>query len=483
MASRRPPSRSERYTDEDEEDELATSESTLGSVTRGGTRRRWSPILPFFGVLFRGLDAPFGKPQTAPTYHPSVGYARDVYVAITMNWLVDVLGFTYMFHSYLHSIQPWWLPWALGLLLGMVFSTAFATFAISLVRKPIQDPEIKPGPLTVAVLFAVAAVAGFVSSIVYVEQLGGYDWIVYRLSIAAVLLGGMVWLFSMFGFQDGSMVYTRACVMFGVGYLVAAPLHETMFYKEIMEEYQEQQVAEVHAEEASVKDELDGARAGVFGSCMRRKSMPADDTCAEAKQNVAKADLMISAIEFVKEEERLGEDAVTNRTFLVDNAKDLGATAVVALLGSGSTGLRGLGPRYRQAVKMEPEARTGLELAREDERACLRAVSQCEVEASEDGKVAELTVRIAELQGKAERVRDGSDAPGTIDRSLALEAITKGHGSTEDAQERSTVLTSRLAAAWFLAMVMPLIVLVMKVTAGDKLEPYLRKRWAGRHTA
>jgi hypothetical protein len=29
-------------------------------------------------------------------------------------------------------------------------------------------------------------------------------------------------------------------------------------------------------------------------------------------------------------------------------------------------------------------------------------------------------------------------------------------------------------------MVMPLLVLVMKVSAGDKLEPYLRRRWLGR---
>ncbi|MEN0062099.1 MAG: DUF4407 domain-containing protein [Myxococcota bacterium] len=459
-------------------DEENSSLEPLATRDRFGTVRRWIPVLPFFGVMLRGKDAPLFQPNMAPTYHPSVGYARDVYVAITMNWLVDALGFTWMFHGYFVSLEPWWLPWLLAALLGTTFSSAFATFAISMVRKPIQDANLQFIPITVSVVLFALAIAGF-----------GYEWygpdtgisdglvnFGAGISLAASIA---VFLFATYGFQDGSMIFVRGLVMFTAGFLVAGPLHETMFYSEIIEEHGRMVQDEARDKVETKSEELAAVVEQKFGSCMLQHAMPADPECFEAKQQTERASLMVSAIEFVKNEEEQGADPVADRGYLIAKAKDLEATDVVALIGVGATGKRGKGPRYFKAVGMEKDARSKAAEAQGHEDLCRQAVAECETEVRADPAVANLQAEVDELDEQA-KTAVATRPPGVLDRAEALEAITRGDSDAENAEARSMWMTSRLAAAWFLAMVMPLIVLIMKLTAGDKLEPYLRKRWAGR---
>ncbi len=443
-----------------------------------------SPVLPFFGVLLRGKDAPLlgsnkDRHGVPIKYHPSVGYARDIYVAISMNWLVDVLGFTWMFHGYFVSFEPWWLPWIVAVVLGITFSSAFATFAISMVRKPIKSARISFLPALVSVVLLLGAVGGFAYSIWGPPEVLEYEGLLRLTSLVMLLASAATFLFTTFGFSDGSMVFTRAGVMFAVGYLVAGPLHETMFYREILEEYRKQETAEVTTLAVTKQEERDAARRGAFETCMRRLSFPPDPECLEAKQRHGAAALLVDAIEFVKDEELRGKDPVATRGYLLDKAKEYDATAVMALIGAGSTGKRGKGPRYYQALGMEKESKQDLAEAKAHEDRCLEAVATCEAEAAAAPAVAALSKEIEELEVRAEEVADGTEQPGVIDRAMALEAITAGEGTGEDAEARSVWMASRLAAAWFLAMVMPLIVLVMKITAGDKLEKYLRARWKG----
>ncbi|MEN0067098.1 MAG: hypothetical protein AAGA48_33515 [Myxococcota bacterium] len=462
---------------------LSPTTSSTTNKSSGG-KSRWSPILPFFGVMLRGHDAPFSTPRDqAPAYHPSVGYARDVFVAITMNWVVDVVGFTYLFHSYLVTLRPWYLPWMLALGLGLTFSTAFATFAMSLIRKPIRSPSFDVRSAVIAILLALVSLSGFVSVAVFADSIGGASGVVQGLSLAALLAGAGVWLFNTFGFSDGFLIFTRAFVMFTVGYLVAGPLHETMFHKEIMAEYKAQALAEITAEMKDKEPVREAAWASEFETCMRRKSLPPDLKCEQPRVDREKAELLVQAIDYVKEEELLGvnsKSSKSTRDYLLTAAKDLDATQVVVLIGPGGTGQAGMGPRYQRAVRLEPKANRDLDRTRDTERSCLENASLCEEEAQKAPEVVNLDKREEELREKAERIREGEEEPGAIERALALEAIINGEGQSEDAEERSALLNSRLVAAWFLAMVMPLIVLVMKVTAGDKLEPYLRKRWTGR---
>ncbi|MEM6926477.1 MAG: hypothetical protein AAF602_06085, partial [Myxococcota bacterium] len=323
----------------DGQDGDAESLEPLATRDRFGTVRRWIEVLPFFGVLLRGKDAPLFRPSQAPTYHPSVGYARDVYVAITMNWLVDALGFTWMFHGYFVSFEPWWLPWTLAALLGTTFSSAFATFAISMVRKPIQDANLQFLPVTAAILLFAAGVAGLAYTW-YGPDIDNASLISFG-SGAAILVSAAVFLFSTYGFQDGSMVFIRGLVMFTAGFLVAGPLHETMFYTEIIEEYG-RQVQERAQEDVEAKSEELGTIADAkFASCMLQHAMPADRECLEAKRDTERASLMVSAIEFVKNEEERGADPVADRGYLLSKAKDLDATDVIALIGVGATGKRG----------------------------------------------------------------------------------------------------------------------------------------------
>ncbi|MEM6928060.1 MAG: hypothetical protein AAF602_14100 [Myxococcota bacterium] len=457
------------------------SPTTTQTRAASGRTSRWTPILPFFGVMFRGLDAPLSTPrELAPAYHPSVGYARDVFVAITMNWVVDVVGFTYLVHSYLVTLRPWWFPWILAVALGFTFSTAFATFALSLIRKPIRSPVFEVRATLVAVVFALVSLAGFVTTAVFAESLEGGVGVVQALSLASLLAGAGVWLFNTFGFSDGFLIFTRAVVMFSVGYLVAGPLHETMFHKEIMEEYKAQALSAIAEEQDEKKPEREAAFAESFETCMRRAGLPADLLCEEPKLDRRRAELEVQTIDFVKEEELLGRSSDKTREYLLETAQELGANSVVVLIGSGTTGQAGMGARYQRAANMEPVAKRKFEMATKTEQACLENARSCEQEAVSSPVVVNFDKRKEELDAKAERVRTGEEEPGAIERALALEAIIAGEGSTEDAEERSSLLNSRLVAAWFLAMVMPLIVLVMKVTAGDKLEPYLRKRWTGR---
>ena len=442
---------------------------------------RWTPILPFFGVMLRGLDAPLSTPrEQAPQYHPSVGYARDVFVAITMNWVVDVVGFTYLFHSYLVTLRPWWFPWTIALALGLTFSTAFATFALSLIRKPIRSPAFDLRATTIGLSLALLSLAGFVVATVFTDSFEGMLGVIRGLSLAALLAGAGTWLFNTFGFSDGFLVFTRAVVMFSVGYLVAGPLHETMFHKEIMDEYKAQALVEITAEQEEKKPLRDAAWSTAFDKCMRSHGLPADLLCEEPKVDREKAELLVQAIDFVKEQELLGVTSKSTREYLLQTAQELKANQVVVLIGTGLTGQAGRGPRYQRATKLEPGANRALDRARETEQSCLDYAGSCEDEAVNSPAVVNYDRRMEELREKAQRIREGEEEPGALDRAQALEAIIAGEGSTDDADERAALLNSRLVAAWFLAMVMPLIVLVMKVTAGDKLEPYLRKRWGGR---
>jgi len=450
------------------------------SRTTAARGSRWTPILPFFGVMLRGLDAPLSTPrEQAPAYHPSVGYARDVYVAITMNWVVDVVGFTYLFHSYLVTLRPWWFPWILALALGFTFSTAFATFAMSLIRKPIRSPTFEVRPTVIGILLALLSLAGFVVAGMFEESLEGTLTVIRGLSLASLLAGAGVWLFNTFGFSDGFLIFTRAVVMFTVGYLVAGPLHETMFHKEIMEEYKAQALTTITAEQQEKKPLREAAFDTAFETCMRRKGLPPDLRCEQPRRERERAKLVTEAIDLVQEQELYGRSAA-GADFLLTRAEELGASEVAVIIGTGPSGHAGMGPRFQRAKAREPGARAELEQAIETERSCLEHASTCEDEATTAPAVVNLDRRMEELRSKAQRIREGDEEPGAIERALALEAIIAGHGSTENAEERSALLNSRLVAAWFLAMVMPLIVLVMKITAGDKLEPYLRKRWTGR---
>ncbi len=449
--------------------------------TSSGKSGRWTPILPFFGVMLRGLDAPLSTPrEQAPAYHPSVGYARDVFVAITMNWVVDVVGFTYLFYTYFANLRPWWFPWIVALALGLTFSSAFATFALSLIRKPIRSPTFEVRATVIGIVLALLSLAGFVATAVFPEGLEGVVGVVQALSLASLLAGAGVWLFNTFGFSDGFLIFTRAVVMFSVGYLVATPLHETMFHKEIMDEYKAQALTGITAEMEEKKPLREAAWSEAFEKCMRRKGLPPDLQCEEPELERQRAELLVQAIDFVKEQELLGVTSKTTYEYLQKTAQELKANQVVVLLGTGSTGQAGMGARYQRAAKLEATAKRKYDKALATEQSCLENGSTCEDEATTSPAVVNFDRRMEELRAKAKRVREGEEEPGAIERALALEAIVSGEGAGEDADERSALMNSRLVAAWFLAMVMPLIVLVMKVTAGDKLEPYLRKRWTGR---
>ena len=453
------------------------SDDDLATRDQFGTVRRWMEVLPFFGVLLRGRDAPLMQPGQAPTYHPSVGYTRDIYVAIAMNWLVDSLGFTWLFHGYFASLEPPWVWWMVAALLGTTFSSAFATFAISMVRKPIQDARLQFLPVAASILMFAAGIAGFAYS--WYGPSHEYGGLLTFGAGAAILVSAATFLFSTYGFQDGSMVFIRGLVMFTAGFLVAGPLHETMFYTEIIEEYG-RMVQEEARDKVDVKsEELTTVRDDKFASCMLRREMPADRECFEAKRETEQASLLVSAIEFVKNEEEQGADPVADREYLLDKARTLGADNVVALIGVGATGKRGKGPRYYKAVGMESEARGNVAKAQGHEKLCRESVAECETEVQSDPTVAQLQTEVTGLEQQASTAV-ATRSPGIVDRAEALERITKGEGTDEEAESRSLHMTGLLAAAWFLAMVMPIIVLIMKLTAGDKLEPYLRKRWAGR---
>lgn len=449
--------------------------------------RRWGPILPFWGVLLRGFDGPVrSNPDdapdvydapTRPTYHPSVGYAREIYVAIGMNWLVDLLGFVYLFHSYLVGWEPL-SAWLIATLLSVAFSTAFATFAVSLVRKPLSAPRRDTTVLAVAGGLVAVGVLGLVAGSVWdptASPLARFVSVVSWLPLGA---GGLAALASTFGFQDGVMVFTRATVMSGVAYLVAGPLHEAMFEKEIERSFRDLSLEAIAAEGSTLRPELEQARSAVFGACMRSRSAPEEGACRQPKAERERAELLVQTIAFVEQQELTGVDGAASRAFLLDRAREVGGTAVVALLGGGATGRAGIGPRYQQAVAMKAEALRSASAAKQAEDACVSAVASCEGIVAADPRVQGLERRLASLQTQADAVQSGVERPGAIERALALESIVRGHGN--EGGRRAAILNGKLLAAWFLAMVMPVLVLVMKCSAGDKLEPYLRKRWTGR---
>jgi hypothetical protein len=298
--------------------------------------------------------------------------------------------------------------------------------------------------------------------------------------------GALLALGATFGVQDGAMVFTRASVMACVAYLVAGPLHELMFEKEIVQAFRDASLAAIEAERTASGPALAEARASTFERCMRSRSVPVGSTCEEPKIARARADLLVQAIAFVEQEEITGMDAGASRSWLLERAREVDASGVVALLGGGATGRAGLGPRYQQALAMKAGALEAATEAGRIEAACVSAVAECEAATNADPGVASLERRLSELQVRADEIRRGGAPPGAIERSLALETLRVGAvGSAEPGAggRRAAILDGKMLAAWFLATVMPMLVLVMKCTAGDKLEPYLRRRWAGRAIA
>jgi hypothetical protein len=445
----------------------------------------YSPILPFLGVLLRGRDAPLlARASEAPSYHPSVGYARDIYVAIAMNALVDLLGFAFLFHAYVAGRAEGWRAWAIGVGLGAVFSLAFATFAVSLVRKPLRYPRLDPRGAGIAAAVVAVGVA--------VAALGDASLPMRRAGGLAVALGLGFGSVSALGLQDGALLATRAAVMVGVGWLVAGPLHEAMFHDEIDRSYRATAIAAIERRVSEQQALLSTVRTDRFEICMREGQQPPDPGCAEPRAEAERAELTVQALAFVRGQELTGADAERNRAFLLERAEALGSSAVVALLGVGATGRAGHGPRYQEAVRLGPVAARQAEADRDAEAACLATAAACEARLVDDPRVIALEAELSGLRDRVAVLRSGVAQPGPIERALALEALIEAPGNLvggphpgdppggDHGGGRAATIRGKLFAAWFLAMVMPVLVLVMKVSAADKLEPYLKRRWAGR---
>jgi hypothetical protein len=479
------------------------------------------PILPFFSVLLQGRDAEWGwgtADGAEPVRHPTVGYVQVIYFAIALNWVVDFAGMTYMFHTYLVSWSAPVVRWGIPMVLATVFSTGFASFAVSLVQKPLRRPRIpRSSPWAM-----IAGFATLVSCLAVILATWAFDdlaspWFTFAAFLAWSWLGlaAMIAFFVAFGTMDALYVSSRGVVMVFVGYLVADPLHEAMFEKEIEDSFYQERVARVQAALEKLEEvNAEGLKKHKEATeiCTKRYTKTEVQSCADMEKSVHLLELQIRSYNALMDDEYRGSVDEERRDKIRADAKAYALEGELDMLNERPKSPH-VGKRWRAYEEARNRASDLLKVAmgslgvcqkdsrqpvvNEDEKkACIEKLEVEEGE-SRTSRMKEMSKLLAERA----RLENREEAMGAIDRALALRDLIEHassrrdddaddeRGNTANDQERGSVegatdtskaeavVERKLVAAWFMALVMPLIVVTMKLTGGARLEPYLGQRW------
>lgn len=439
----------------------------------------YSPILPFLSVLLYERDG-----DDSVAYHPSVGYARAIYIAVAINWVIDALGLSYLFHGYFASWESRGASVAIAVVLGVVMSTAFSVFAISFVQKPLPSFTIPSGWsrhlrwIAPPMLLATGCILS--AQIWDPEQVG--PWFEFTVLASWTLLAGGAFaglVFSL-GVSDALFLSTRVATMMGLGYIVAGPLHEAMFKKEIERSFYERQVADLDRRISELGESTRKKSDDGISLCMRAAGFQ-DSACADIQSLVTCQTDTVKAYKVLLDAERAGSKdlAPEARDRLKNACADASAVLAYAL-----TGQHGTGEKYERRVAEQGQAQQELERLQLRGAACNTAKETCLIEFTKPSEYNEQRAKLeAERALFATELRETQTlALGAIERGLEFQHLVAPAGSDQagSVDMATEIVRNKLNVAWFLAMVVPFIVIVMKLTGGERLEPYLRRRWARR---
>jgi len=445
---------------------------------------RHQPILPFLSVLVAGRDGSLAhdRGDFEPLgYHPSIGYARSIYLAIAINWVVDWLGLAYLFHGYLANLESAWLSVGVPIALGMVLSSGFANFAVGLVTKPLGRPSLTQTTKRMAGVVAGAMVvctmilgAAFVWDPGEVNARSPLLEFAHWLSMGGVVVGIFALMALAWSVMDALFLGTRMVVMVVVGFLVAGPLHEAMFREEIEAAHRQLRETELRALAMTQRDDRRIADSAEFRACIANRGGTVDSNgqfvCRVTQDDIDRLDLHIDAAVLMRDSEKSGYPNWEARRRLAAQARSRGAEEAAALLQQEVSGRRGGGARYQEHVDRVEDLKDRRVDKLSEKARCAATLDACVATGgSQSGSdIDKAVVERIDAQLRALEVQQ----PGPIDRAKALDHLVRSSASGD-------LIEQRLLVAWVLALLMPLIVVVMKLTAGQRLEPYLQRRWKG----
>lgn len=427
-----------------------------------------APILPFFPVLLLGRDG-----WTAAQALPSVGYARGIYLAIAINWLIDLLGLAWLFHTYLATWDTAWIAVGAPLLLATLLSSGFAVFAVGLVQKPLRRPRVPrlswPLRLTLGML-ASLGLGVVLASQVFVAQ-GEWFALAVLAAEASLAVGAVVLLAAAFGVMDAIYVLARGVVMVSVGYLVATPLHEAMFEHEIEESFYTRQERRLEVELAALDTKASDETVSAGESCRIKAGFANDLDCRDLKRSAGEAGAMMRAYQFVAHSEENGYQDEAARKAL--EAEQVHFPSLADVLSIKPSARKKRGRLYFEYISDRDKYEGAMQEFERRYKACVAASARCEGETQPAARTANARERLTrELQLYVDR----RIKLGAIDRALELEHLIEAREADSVVGARE-VVWAKLRAAWILALMMPLIVVTMKLTAGARLEPFLDRRW------
>jgi len=426
-------------------------------------------ILPFFSVLVRGREpGPGGG-------HPSVGYVQGIYVVIALGWVIETVSFGYLGWSYSAAIANVWLRLAASVVVGGSLSTTLLFLVLLFVRKPLPRPQFTSAwkIFAPAALGVVALVAGMGIGL----ELGP------ALLVGVLIGGGFAVAGLVYGWMESVFVVSRIVIMCVVAFVVAAPLHEMLFMETVEAVYYEGQIAGVERE----LDDLDG-RARQECEDKYQYSSVKEQGCSDEEREHNVDVLTVEVIEHLLLATRWGAARDSGRLDevqedLVDRAEKLGAKDAATRLRRGPESYRGRAQRKMlRSDRAVYGAREESSLVRQQK--CRDTVSEIDLTVSrcvEERRGTAGYVRERErLESQLAEYRNPSSSIPPIEVGLAMRKIEKGGGELSEEEEveaRRTVAMRKSATPWFLALLVPLIVITLKLTAGPDLEDYLHRRW------
>lgn len=466
--------------------------------------RSQPPVLPFWSTLVFGLDrraADQGKRTRA------AAEARIAYALIALSCVFDFAVWSYgarVFMGALHTDS--WVLLAGAVVMGGVFAVAFAAFEVSFYRTELRRVHATADEAAAATEPWAAgrrqagAVGGllFVAGVAYLGTSGAVSWTVlafWALASGAVLLIGS--LAARVSGRNLALVGGRVAVIFAAAFITSLPIDLMLYETDI-----DNNIWEDFRGSGAIKDLIDGTKTEEEGRAaelaryvvapteaeiakLTRYECGVSRDCEKLDQEVGDAKQCRDAASRLVELEAAGEK--TNP--LTGLPASCASLATVTLTGRrGSNGERSkarradleryerdLGDAQKKLGEVDCKPKEGC-IEQKQKKVAQKITSMATVRN-------DLSVRIERLEG-CEKIPDLATLRGLVEQGKApkecvptvggfADRLRRLHAVVQnDAGKEHVGVTSR-SIAYFLALILPLTVVLNKLTASESVHAAL----------
>lgn len=435
-------------------------------------------VLPFLDVLIRGREPHLSESDLV---HPSVGYAQGIYVVIAFGWVIEVASFAYLGWTYSAGLDSLILRGIIAALAGFSFATTVLFLELLFVRKPLPIPRV-----TLVSQIAFPAVIGLLTAGLAIQfDLGG----AWSMVVGALAAGVFGVVGSMWGWMQSALIMSRVAIVALVALIVAIPLHEMMFITEIKDAYYTPKIESIRDEISAINKEIRSACETQLNSA--RMHLEKDQACKSEQDKVEHDNLACQAYTFVLDTTRKSYNQKSKtelrfersqRKLFQEAAHKIGGDDIMSFVTQSPSQHRRekslIDDTKRKYCEVEVQnADKELKKCRYNVDNIERNVEQCVAKSSGEGDRADTLIQ---KRGELDGYLNDKATIGALDLGLALDKVERGDIklAPEDlARARRAVIFQKFITPWFLALLIPMIVIALKLTAGKELEDYLYQRW------